>query len=152
MVAFRMIIIGGDSPNGYTSAAELKGDKLDVFTSVLFPYVPLAWHCTSQMDSLTLAVTGGYATKNVKDCSQKSYFYHLATKTWTDGPLMIAQRAEHGCSFISGKDGKPTAIVVGGYVNAALTRLDSVEIYNRALDKWESGPALPDKLSAFQVK
>jgi hypothetical protein len=65
---------------------------------------------------------------------------------------MIAKRAEHGCSFISGKDGKPTAIVVGGYVNAAFTRLDSVEIYNRALDKWESGPTLPDKLSAFQVK
>lgn len=108
----------------------------------------LSLHCMSQMDSTTVVVTGGYKTNPFKDASKSTYFYNLFSEKWTSGPDLVFETAEHGCSFISGKDGKPTAIVAGG-INTA--KLNAVQIYNRALDKWESGPPLPQALNGFQV-
>ena len=112
--------------------------------------VPLSWHCMSQMDSLTVVVTGGYttSTSTVAVGNPKSYFYNLFTKVWSNGPNLLTNRGDHGCSFIAGRDGKPTAIIAGGYFNG---RMKSVEIYDRVLNAWQSGPDLPLYLNAFQV-
>jgi hypothetical protein len=106
-----MMVVGGDTPTGYTSSAEFAGSRLESVTPLS---VPLAFHCMAPMDSLTVVVTGGYTTKPLKDVSRKTYFYNIVSKKWTEGPAMIGTRAEHGCSFITGKDGQPTTIVVGG--------------------------------------
>jgi hypothetical protein len=113
---------------------------------------PLAWHCASPMDSLTVVVTGGYLTSMPSNANynKKSYFYNLVTKTWTPGPQLNILRAEHSCSFIKGKDGKPTAIIGGG-VSLAV-RQNTVEIYNRDLNKWEAGPPMTKSVNAFQVR
>jgi len=113
--------------------------------------IGLSWHCMSQMDSITLVVTGGYQQNPFSTCSQNSYFYDLIFGRWSEGPMLKEVRAEHGCSFIGGRDGKPTAIIVGGYGSLKSTRLQTVEIYNRILKKWESGPSLPRNFFYLQV-
>ena len=146
------MVAGGDIGNyRYTTSIEIIGSKTSSVPLIPNLPVPLGSHCMAQMDSLTLAITGGYTTAGYSDCTRKSYFLNLASKIWTEGPAMIAARGEHGCSFIAGRDGKPTAIVAGGHVQPSPSRMDSVEIYNRALNKWESGTSLPQKINAFQV-
>ena len=111
----------------------------------------LAWHCMSQMDSLTLVVTGGCKSGAFTNCGLNSYFYNLVTKLWTDGPPIKEMRTSHGCSFITGGDGKPTAIIVGG-MNDRKSKLKTVEIYNRTLDRWESLREVPEFMASMQVK
>ena len=111
--------------------------------------IALAGHCMSQIDSMTLVLTGGYLSSN-GPFSQRTYFFSWYNKKLTQGPDLTASRAEHGCSFITGMDGNPTAIVAGGRVSSN-TFTSTVEIFNRALNKWESGPALPKPMSLFKV-
>ena len=120
---------------------------------------PLAKHCMAQMDSVSIVVTGGIGTGTgtgtAQVFSQKSNFYNLTTNTWSDfAPNLLTPRGEHGCSFIAGEDGKPTAIIAGGKTNVVfslLQRLKTVEIYNRALNIWESGPTMLQHISNFMV-
>lgn len=104
----------------------------------------------SQMDSLTVAVTGGFKTNPLGTLSQNSYFYNILNGVWTDGPLLKEMRAQHGCSLISGKDGKPTTIIAGG--SDGKKKFKSVEIYNRNLNIWEKVQDLPTDMASMQVK
>jgi len=113
--------------------------------------IGLSWHCMSQMDSVTIVVTGGYQKNPYSTCSQNSYFYDLIFEKWSVGPKLKEMRAEHACTFIAGRDGKPTAIIAGGYVFPKPSRLQTVEIYNRISNQWESGPNLPGIFSYLQV-
>ena len=113
----------------------------------------LAGHCVSQIDSMYLVLSGGYEFPGTGNLSQKTYvysWYNLDAKTMTNGPNLIKKRAEHGCSFITGTDGSPTAIVAGGLV-APKTETNSVEIYSRELNKWQWGPNLPRRMTGFKV-
>jgi len=112
--------------------------------------VVLGMHCISQMDATTIFISGGYGRAPFQDCRRSTYFF--SQSTLTPGPDMISQRAEHGCSFINDQDGIPTAIVVGGYCNTAGIRTKGVEIFNRKLNIWESGPSLPIAMNTYQVK
>ena len=114
------------------------------------PYVSLAAHCMSQIDSMTLVITGGVIQVNHGQTLRHTHFYSWFSQQWTSGPDLTTSRAEHGCSFITGMDGNPTAIVAGGQVSSN-TSTSTVEIFNRALNKWESGPALPQTMSLFKV-
>lgn len=113
----------------------------------------LAGHCMSQLDSIYLVLTGGYHISASGLYSQSTYFYSWYNSNgnlMTTGPDLMMGRAQHGCAFITGKDGVPTAIVAGGLVETN-ARTTSVEIFNRGLNKWESGPALPQPMSGFKV-
>ena len=116
--------------------------------------IEFAGHCMSQLDSMYLVLTGGYRISSSGFFSQGTYFYNWYNfngSSVTAGPDLILNRAEHGCSFVTGKDGNPTAIVAGGLV-ASGVQTNTVEFYNRATKKWESGPALPKPMSGFQVR
>lgn len=111
----------------------------------------LSRHCVSQSDSLTIVLTGGLGSGS--GASQKTYFYpwfNYNAASMVPGPDMISKRYDHGCSFITGKDGNPTAIVAGGKDSTGMI-MKTVEIFNRALNKWESGPDLPAAVYGFTV-
>ena len=79
--------------------------------------IALAGHCMSQIDSMTLVLTGGYLSTGTGPYRQRTYFFSWFSQQLTTGPNLITSRAEHGCSFITGMDGNPTAIVAGGQVS-----------------------------------
>ena len=111
--------------------------------------IELGMHCMAQMDATTLLISGGYGRAPYLDCRQSTYFY--SQSKLTQGPDMITRRAEHGCSFINDRDGNPTAIVAGGHCLATNGLWNAVEIYNRTLNIWESGPLLPVAMHMIQV-
>ena len=160
-----MVVSGGGRTyfNGYTNSMQFRfADSWSTLSTVAPNLTPssslktaLAWHCMAQMDSVTIVVTGGYVDSFLT-YTKKSNFYNLATNTWSDlAPDLLIPRAEHGCSFIVGEDGKPTAIVAGGETDPSTTtgirEQNTVEIYNRGLNIWESGPVMPNRLNGLMV-
>ena len=146
-----MFVSGGDTLSaGFTDAMLFRSSNFTWET--LTPLkTKLAWHCMSQMDSVTIVVTGGYTDAQFGTYSKKSYFFNIITKSWaSSAPDLKIPRTEHGCSFITGQDGQPTAIIVGGHTTG-LIRQETVEIYNRTLNIWESGTPFPKKFSNMVV-
>ena len=145
-IFFRFIVSGGGV---WTDVFSIKQKESDAWVSITAPF-RLVSHCMSQMDSLTLVITGGKSLKLV--VGKSTYFYDLLNgqfRSQSEADLLTA-RANHGCSFITGPDGSPTAIIAGG--EGARGALNSVEIYDRATGGWELGPNLPFVMKGFQVK
>ena len=152
-----MAVLGGDSKTGNLRFKKKQSDPWELPSQTSFN---LKYHCMSQMDSLTLVITGGMSGTAF---SKQTYFYNLKTQKWDHEnvpplktPQLLSERIYHGCSFITDLDGQPTAIIAGGSKSVdsttSSTSFDSVEVYNRALGTWESGPKLKEKMHAFQVK
>ena len=150
---FRVFASGGIDPSNGSYVNDIGMTKFnsDAWNLDRKGSFKLVGHCVSQIDSMYLVVSGGYEFPGV--FSKKTYFYswyNFNAKTMRNGPNLIKNRTEHGCSFITGKDGSPTAIVAGGLV-APNTETNSVEIYNRELNKWQWGPNLPHRMTGFKV-
>ena len=47
--------------------------------------------------------------------SPATYFYNIATDTWTRGPDMSRTRRGHTCNLVTHVDGTRDIVIIGGY-------------------------------------
>lgn len=94
-----------------------------------------------------MLVTGGQSTASATVTTVRSY--DITGARWaTLAPLAIA-RQRHGCTHF--KEGESDRVIVAGGIGTSSVTLDSVEIYDPALNAWTSGPALPLPVSHLEL-
>jgi N-acetylneuraminic acid mutarotase len=89
-------------------------------------------------------IVGGIASPDSAPAEQASAEVYDADRgTWS--PAGSLKRARSGFALVALADGG--AIVAGGFLMSAFTRLSSVERFDPAANRWSSAAALPDQVA-----
>ena len=96
-------------------------------------------------DENTYFIAGGYRFDTESVATKATFFYDMATDTWTEGPDMLEQRAHHRCEvFMNPATNSMNIILMGGYDYETQTSLDSTELWDlNGGTEWTYGPKVP---------
>lgn len=106
--------------------------------------VTLQYHCMVTINATTAAVIGG-REKWSEYHGNKTFFYNVGSKEWTQGPDLQKGRSGHSCGMVrQGEGSNKFSIVVAGGIGAER----SVEFLDEGSDTWRFGADLIDPSNA----
>ena len=100
----------------------------------------ISYHSIIRLNYTTSFLIAGQT--ETSDQTDKTYYFHHTTNTWTNGPHLTTRRRFHTAGVIKDRVTFTEHVVVAGGVDSHEEMIDSVEIMFNNENKWTPGKVI----------